>query len=187
MRPLDARERRVVAIGLLVLAIALVWLAVLGPLVGGFVDRAAEREQLKATLARNRKIMAALPVMRAAAEAQGRAAPRFVIAAPSETLAVEALKDRVRHLATDEGFTLASVEDLQADAPAGAVRVRADMTVGLTQLTDTLKRLENEGAYVVVDYISISADQALALRRLAPMGVRLELTAAYRLTRPKPS
>ena len=183
MRPLSPRERRMSAIGLLVLAIALAWLAVIGPLVGGFVDRAAEREQLKATLLRNRKIMAALPVMRAAAEVQRAGEPRFVISAPSESLAVEILKERLRHLAADEGFSLASVEDLQADAPAGTVRVRADMTVGLRQLTDTVRRLESEGAYVVVDYLSISADRALAVGRLAPMAVRLELSAAYRPTR----
>jgi general secretion pathway protein M len=185
MKPLTSRERRLVAIGLLILAIGVVWLAIIGPLAGGFVDRAAERAQLQATLKRNRGLIAALPVWRRAAEAQRASSQRFVIGAPSETLAVEALKERLEHLAADEGFAIASVDDLQADAPAGTVRVRADMTLNLTQLVDTFRRLESEGAYVVVDYLSISADRALAAGRLSPMGVRIELTAAWRSSRPR--
>ena len=185
MRPLTPRERRLVAIGLLVLAVGVVWLGVVAPLVGGFFDRAAERAQLIATLQRNRRVVAALPVWRRAAEAQRNSVQRFAIVAPSEPLAVESLKERLEHLAADEGFAIGSVEDLQADAPAGAIRVRADMTLNLTQLCDTFRRLENEGAYVVVDYFSVSADQALLAGRLAPMGVRLELTAAWRSTRPR--
>ena len=122
MRALTARERRLVALGLLLLAIGLVYLAVIGPIVGGFVDRDAQRKQLELTLLRNQRLMAALPVWRATAEAQRKTAPRFAIDAPSEQLAVEALKERLTRLATDEGFALTGVEDLQADAPAGTVK-----------------------------------------------------------------
>ncbi len=187
MRALSLRERRLVALALLVTAILLVWLVLIGPLVGGFFDRAAERDQLRATIQRNERLMSALPVWRAAADAQRRSAARFAIFAPSEQLAVEALKERMQHLAADEGFTITGIEDLQADAPSGMIRVRADMTLNLTQFCETLKRLESEGAYVVVDYLSISADRALVSGRASPMDVRLELTAAYRPTGARPS
>ncbi len=187
MRALSARERRLVALGLLVLALGLVWLVLIGPLVGGFVNRDAQRKQLELTLQRNERLMAALPVWRSAAEAQRRTAPRFAIAAPSEQLAVETLKERLTKLATDEGFALTGVEDLQADTAAGRVKIRADMTLSLTQLTDIVRRLENEGAYVVVDYLSISADRAAAAGRSAPMDTRLELSADWRPVRPRPS
>lgn len=187
MRPLSARERRLVAVGLLVAAVALVWFGIVGPIVGGFAARAAERDRLQATYQRNVRLIAALPVWRAAAEAQRRDAGRFAIVAPSEQLAAEALKARLQQLAKDEGVVLSSIQDLPADAAPGTVKVRADMQANLTQLCDSLRRLETEGSYVVVDYISISADQAVATGRSSPMGVRLELSADYAEGPPRPS
>jgi len=187
VRPLSLRERRLAALGLLALALALTWLLLVGPLVGGFFDRAEQRRELQMTLQRNERLMAALPAWRTAAEAQGRSAARFAIAAPSEQLAVEVLKERLTRLATDEGFSVTATQDLQADAPTGLVRIRSDMTLSLPQFADTVRRLESEGAYVVVDYLSISADRAAAAGRLSPMDVRLELTCAWRPLRPRSS
>jgi len=183
MRPLTARERRLVALGLLVVTIGLVWLAVVGPLVGGFVHRAQERRDLAAVYQRNQRLIASLPALRASAEAQRRNAPRFGVAAPSDTLAVEALKERLQRLSTDEGFAVTAIEDLQADAPAGSVKLRADLTLTLNQFYETIRRLESEDVYVIVDYLSISADRSLAAGKLAPMDVRLELSAAWRPAR----
>ena len=187
MRPLNPRERRLLAVGLLLGAIAVVWLGIIGPLVGGFFDRAAERRQLLATYQRNQRIMASIPVWRASANEQRKGAPRFAINAPSEQLAVEILKERLLRLATDEGFTIIAIQDLQANAPVGKVRVRADLQLSLTQLYEGLRRLETEGSYVVVEYLSISADRAFQTGRLSPMAVRVEVTAAWRSSRPRPS
>ena len=187
MRPLNPRERRLLAVGLLLGAMAVVWLGIIAPLVGGFFDRAAERRQLLATYQRNQRIMASIPVWRAGAAEQRRGAPRFAIIAPSEQLAVENLKERLLRLANDEGFTVTAMQDLQAGAPNGKVRVRADLQLSLTQLYESLRRLETEGSYVVVEYLSISADRALQTGRLSPMAVRLEVTAAWRAPRAKPS
>ena len=186
MRPLTARERRLVALGLLVLAIGLFWLAVIGPLVGGFIDRAHERRDLWAAHRRNERLIGSLPALRATAEAQGRLAPRFAMAAASEAAAAEAFKDRLRRLATDEAFTIKAIEDLPADGLATAVKVRADLTITLPQLYETVRRLQSEDAYVVVDYLSVTADRSLASGRLAPLDVRLELTSAWRPTRGRP-
>jgi hypothetical protein len=185
MRQLTLRERRLIAIGVLVLAIGLVYFVVIYPLAVGFMDRAAQRRQLNLTLQRDARIISALPIWRQAAEAQRRSGPRFAIAAPSDSLAAEILKEKVEHLAADDGFVLNAVDDLQAEAPPGMIRVRADMTLSLTQLTDTIRRLENEGAYVFVDYLTISADQAYVAGRLSPIHARLELTAAHRSLGPR--
>lgn len=186
MRRLTPRERRLIALCVLVLAVVLVWLVIVGPLVGGFLNRATQRRELQATYLRNERLIASLPVLRAAAESQQRNAARFALAAPSSTLAAEALKARLQHLATDEGFAVTAVEDLDADAPTGVVRLRADLTITLNQLYDTLRRLESEDAYVVVDYFSVSADRSLASGRLAPIDVRLELSTAWRPAQGRP-
>ena len=180
MRPLSARERKLVALALLVGAVAVVWLAVVQPLMGGFSERADERQRLLQTWRRNERLIAALPAWRAAAEQQRRTAVRFSIDAPSERLAAEALKARIQQLASDEGFNVTGVEDVSDLAAPGEVRVRADAELTLTQLCDSLRRLETEGAFTIVDFLAISADRALASGRAAPLDVRLELTSAYR-------
>ena len=187
MRPLAPRERRLLAIGLLVAALAVAWLAIVAPLVGGFAARAAERRELIAAYQRNRGVMASVAAWRALGEQQRKSAPRFAVAAPSELLATETLKERLVKLAADEGFTVVAISDLAADAPAGKIRLRADLQLTLTQLYESLKRLETEGPYVVVEYLAISADRAVAAGRSSPLAVRLEITAAWRPARARAS
>ena len=147
MRSLGKNESRLVAIGILLLIVALGWFALARPLIGGFFDRAAERQRLELQLQRDARIQAALPVWRAAARAQAISAPRFTITAPSEELAVESLKDRLAHLASDEGFSFTDIQDLQADARAGTVRVRADMTLNPTQFDGYAKTTRKQRAH----------------------------------------
>lgn len=179
MRSLSPRERRLIAIGLLLLAVGLFWFAVVGPLVSGFSSRAAERRLLQATLQRDQRVVDSLPVWRNAAVEQARSAPRFAIVAPSEQAAVDILKDRLEKVAVDQGFTLSSVQDMQAEAAPGEVKVRAVMELTLTQLYETLRRIEGEGAYVVVDFLSVNADRALVAGHSAPLAVRIELRANF--------
>jgi hypothetical protein len=180
MRLLTARERRLLALGGLALALALVWLLIIGPLVWGFTDREAERRRLIAAYQLNARLIGSLPVLRAAAVAQRAGVARFAVLAPSEPLAAEAVKQRLQHLAAEEGFTIGAVEDLQADAAPATVKLRVDMTASLPQFYETIRRLESEDAYVVVDFVSVTADRSLAAGRLAPLDVRLELSADWR-------
>ncbi len=186
MRPLTARERRLVAIALLLGAVAIVWFLVVGPYVGGFFGRAAERRELIATHQRNQRTMASIPMWRQAAEAQRAHADRFAIPAESEQLAVEALKDHLTSLATNEGFQITAMQDLDADTPTDEAKVRADLQITLTQLTESLRRLETEGPYVV-EYLSVSADRALATGRSSRLLVRLEVSAPWRAIRSRTS
>jgi len=186
MRPMTPRERRLLAIGVLIAGVALLWLAGIQPLVSGFIDRAAQRDELRNTYRRNQRLAAALPAWRVAAERQRRDSARFLIAAAAEPLAVEALRERIQKLASDEGFPITGIEDLQGDAAPGIVRIRADFTLTLTQLCETLRRLENEGAYVAVDYLSIAANDGTAGGRLGSLAVRLELSAAWGPARGRP-
>jgi hypothetical protein len=187
MRPLQPRERRFLAVGLLAATLGLVWLAIVSPLVGGFFARAAERRELVAAFQRNQRVMAQVRIWRALADQQRSNSSRFAIAAPSQQLAVEALKDRLVKLAADEGFTVITLSDLAADAPAGKIRLRADLQLTLTQLHESLRRLETEGPYVVVEYLAVSADRALATGRSSLLAVRIEVTAAYRPARARAS
>ncbi|MGI8841974.1 MAG: type II secretion system protein GspM [Caulobacteraceae bacterium] len=174
MRPLRARERRLVALGLLAAALAVAWLAIVGPLIGGFFSRATERRELIAAYERGLGVIASRAAWRALDARQRQSAPRFALAASSEPLAADVLKERLVKLAADEGFTVVSISDLATDAPPGKIRLRADLQLTLTQLYESLKRLETEGAYVVVEYLAVSAERAAGSGRPAPLPARLE-------------
>jgi hypothetical protein len=176
MRPLSARERRLVALGLLALALALVWLLLVTPVLAGFSARAAERDQLRATLARNERLLAALPQLRRAAELQRRTSGRFGLAAADAGQAREALKQRLATTLTSVGGAVASVQDLEAELPAGWVGARADATLTLSQLHESLRRLGNEEPYVAVEYISVGAGGGVS----PTLEVRLEVSAPHR-------
>ena len=183
MRPLQPRERRLTAIGVLVAVIAGIWLGLVSPLIGGFVGRANERRALLGAYQRNQRVLAGIPVWRRQAEDQRRTAAAYAIVAPSPALAAEDLKSRIAKVASEQGGVVRSVEVLQGDTPSGSVRVRADLQLTMTQLYAGLKRLETEDNYVVIDYLSIAADRALQTGRLAPMDVRLELSAPVQAPR----
>jgi Type II secretion system (T2SS), protein M subtype b len=182
MRPLLPRERMLVAIGLLIAVFAVVWLGVLSPLIDGFVERSDQRESLLMLYARNQRILAGIPVWREQAEEQKASASKFELTAPTEALAAEALKSRLNKLSDDVGGTVQSIQDIQEDVPAGWIRVRADLQLTDGQLYKCLARLESEEPYVVVEHLSIAADNALQTGHLGPMAVRIEVSAPVRLS-----
>lgn len=180
MRPLSARERKLVAVGLLLLAIGLVWLAVIAPILAGFEARAAERDQLRLLMARNERLLAALPQLRRAAEQQRRTDGRYALAAPDAAQAREALKARLSATLTSNGGQVTAVRDLEAELPAGSVGARADAVLTLSQLHESLRRLEIEEPYVVVEYLSVGADRAYVSGTAGPLDVRIEVSVPHR-------
>ncbi|HEV2365170.1 MAG TPA: type II secretion system protein GspM [Caulobacteraceae bacterium] len=179
MKPLTARERRLVAIGLAVAAVAVLWLALVQPIASGLSHRAAERRELTAQWRRQTRLIAEQASWLRAARRESLAATDFVLPAPTEEAAVETLKSRLQRLAGDQGFQITGLTDLPAAAPPGFVRLRADMQLTLAQLTLALRQLETEDPYVVVEYLSVSADRALASGKLSPLDVRLEISAPF--------
>jgi hypothetical protein len=183
MRALTQRERRLVALAILIGLIAAVWLAVVSPILSGFSARAEERRELLARYERNQRTIGAISAYRARADAQRRAAPRYAFVAATPLLATDLLRDRVSRTVGQVGGRLNAVEDLQATAPPGWIRVRADLQLTLEQLVQLLRRLQNEEPYLIVEYTSASANEAYKTRRLSPMDVRLEISARHQPSR----
>lgn len=184
MRPLQPRERQIVAVAILVAAVAVVWLGLVRPLIGGFIGRAEERSALLATYKRNEGVLAGISVWRAQADDQNATAEQYSIVAPTKVLAAEDLKQRLTRLAANVGGAVETISELPAEAPDGWVRVRVDMQLTMTQLYKSLNRLENEAPYVVVGYVSVAADRALQTGHLATMDVRIEVSAPVRINQP---
>lgn len=179
MRPLAPRERRLVAVGLLVGAAAGLWLGLLSPVIAGFEARAGRRAEQLARYQANQRLLDSLTTLRVEAMEQRRTAALYQITAPTEALAVDALRQRVASLLAADGGTVGAVQPVSVDVPAGWVSVRADGQVNLTQLTAAIRKLENEPPYVVVEYISLGADRAAASGHAAPLDLRLQVSALF--------
>jgi general secretion pathway protein M len=180
MRALQSRERKLVALGILVALAAATWLVIIDPLAGGFIARAGERDTLQTAYLRNQRILAALPVWRREAEQQKRTDGQFSVTAPTDALAAELLKTRVDKTVSEEGGSVKAIQNVDADVPRGFIRVRANLDLTFSQLYHVLGRLEKEEPYVVVDYISVAANHAYELGQVQPLDVSVEVTAAVR-------
>lgn len=171
MRPTTPRERRLVAIGLLVAAVALVQLAVIGPVLRGFRAGAEDRAALQLAYQHNVRTIAAIPRLRRQAERQRGDIARFVIAAPDAGVAGDLLKERLERVVDAAGGEFRTSDD--ADAPPGWIGARADAKLTLDQLTRVLARLQNDPPYLVVDSLDVAADDALVDGHLDPMDITL--------------
>lgn len=184
MNSLNPRERRLLAVAVLIGVVAAGWLGLFSPLIGGFVARQAQRQALLATYQRDQRLLDAIPAWRAEAEMQKKTQGAYAVEAPSQLQAQEALKQRLGAAVTAAGASAPMVQDLQADLPSGWIGARADAQLTLAQLNSSLRRLESEEPFVVVDYLSINAERSFRSGHAGPLDVRLELSAPFRLSSP---
>jgi general secretion pathway protein M len=182
MNGLNPRERKLLAVGLLVLAIAALWLAVASPILNGFAARAEQRRNLLAAFQRNQRLIDAIPAWRAEAEGHKRSASAYAIVAASQIEAQEQLRQRLAAALTGDPASPPSVQDMQSDLPSGWIGARADAALTATQLYAGLRRLQSEEPYVVVESLSINADRAFHTGQAGPLDVRLEISSAFRLS-----
>ena len=180
MRRLLKRERKIIALGVLVVLLALVYAAVAAPVVAGFAHRSQERRQLLSTYARNQRILGGMHVVGSDARAQRASDHRYVITAPSVPLGADFLKERVSRTVVQQGGSLRSLQDMQADALPGQLRVRCDAQLTTGQLYEVLRRLQTEEPYAVVEYLSVAVSNDASSGRVDPMAVRIEVSTRFR-------
>jgi hypothetical protein len=172
-------ERRVIALGLLVLLLALVGFGVAMPIAAGFADRASQRVQLTDDLQRGRTLIAQRDLWRLQAQRQAADAAQFAVAAPNASAAVTAVTDRISAAIQSPGGALTSLRE-QPPVP-GEARIRVEGRLTLTQLVASLKVLEGQRPFLIVDGLSIAADPTAAAGQLTPMDVRIDLSVPYQV------
>jgi general secretion pathway protein M len=180
MRPLSRREARLIALLILVALIALLDLMVVAPIVSGFTDRAEQRELLLARYSANDRTIAAIPRLRRRAEAQGHALARFTLAAADSAGAAQNLRDRLQNAVTAIGGDFRG----SADAPAAPGWASAHVDARLTQpqLAALLTNLENSPPFLIVNSLSVSADDALVTGTASTLDVQIEASVPVHLS-----
>ena len=163
MSALSLRERRLIAIALAVLAVALVWLLIIAPLLNGFAERAAQR---------NSRLINAIPAQRRRTERQGALKDSFFLAAPNANLARDRLRERLRKEFAQAGGMVSAVQDVPS--PAGSARAWVQGRMTLPQLQTMLSTLDNNPPYLITESLRVSADKAMETGRLDILDIRLE-------------
>lgn len=173
MKPMTPRESRLVAVALLLAAILLPVFAIILPIVDGFSARSGERALLLATYARNERVIAGGGAWADRAGEQRRGQARYMLAAPSREQALDALRSRVSAALGGADGTLRSMQAL--DAEPGWLRLRADARLGLTALVEGLRRLAAQEPLLVIESLTVGADEAFASGLPGALDVQIEV------------
>lgn len=181
MTSLSDRERRLVAILILIALITLGWLAIVSPILSGFEARAAERERLALVQASNQRLIDNVALLRRQAETQRADMARFHLIAPTPVGAAEQLKDRVSALIGDAGGEVRALQDVET--AEGRIELRVEARVNDAQLVRLLERLQNAEPLLIVRALSVSAASALGASSFASssrnLDIRLDVSASH--------
>ncbi|TNE30087.1 type II secretion system protein GspM [Sphingobium sp. CFD-2] len=178
MRPVSPRERRLVALLILVGLIALVWFLIVAPIAAGFSARAEKRNELNLLYLHNQRTIAAVPRLRRQAEEARRRIDTYVIAAPNIEQGREALKQRLQRVVERSGGEVRALGDAEGDAGWARASISARMT--LPQLVATLDQLQNTPPWLVVETLSVEANDALVTGQSSIMDVQIEAAIPFR-------
>jgi general secretion pathway protein M len=181
-------QRRILAIGLLLLLVVVVVRIAMVPIVSTYLGNREAIVQMQDTITRYSKLSAQLDTLRLAVEELKEAddLDRYVLAQESEALAAAALQERVKAVVTNSGGTLSSTQVLPADADKGFKRIGVSVRMGVSidALQRVLYELENDLPYLVADDIVILARGARKRRAtteaLDLLDVRFKLHAFMR-------
>lgn len=183
MNSLSPRERKIVAIGILVGLIALVWFVLIVPVTAGFAARSAERALLTARFAGNERLIASIPRLRNAIESRKADFKNFRTEGESFAAVTEALKERLGAQVAASGGELRAMQEV-SDRP-GWARAWVEARMTLPQMIATLEKVQNQPPYLVVNSLTISADRALQSGKLDLMDIRIEASSPASAPKPR--
>jgi hypothetical protein len=174
---LSDRERRLVAVAILLALLALLVRGIIVPIVAGFDRRSQAREQLELDYARNARIIASAGRITRIAERQKAELRAFILSAPTAAAAADTLQQRIEADIETVGGEFRSAEARPlADEQ---LRMRVDARLTLAQVTQVLAALQNRSPYVAIDGLTIAADSALVSSDAGPLDVRFDVTVPF--------
>lgn len=183
MQASSQRERKLVALLVLLAVVGLVWLTIVAPLVSGFNERAIERAALLRRYQTNQRTIASIPRLRRQAESQRENLRNFAITAPTLAAGTVEIQDRAQRVVEAGGGEVRNIEDVATAEDQVKMRVSARMT--LRQIALVLTQLQNETPFLTVETLNIAADQTVISGRLETMEVSFEVSVPIILAKPR--
>jgi hypothetical protein len=164
-------QRRILAVLLLLLALAVIVRVVVVPIWAGFLSNRDAIAQSEDNIARYSRLSTQVDALQSAVGEleQTDSLDRYVLVQESEPLAAAALQARMKSVVTSSGGTLTSTQVLPTETEQGFKRVIVNVRMAVS--TDTLQRvlyeLENDLPYLLTDDIVILSRGARKRRRAA--------------------
>ncbi len=183
MTSLSSRERRLVAIALLLAVVAIAILGIINPVLSGFSSRAVQRQKLIDQYSQNERLTGRTTSLRKMAEVQKQLLPLFLLAAPNAEDGSELLKARLEAALEKSGGELRASESLEVKPGWAGAGISALVTND--QLTRWLNLLTSEQPYLLLESINITADRALNSGRLDGMDVKIEASIPLAQAKPR--
>ncbi len=162
-------QRRILAVLLLLLALAVIVRVVVVPIWAGFLSNRDAIAQSEDNIARYSRLSTQVGALQSAVGEleQTDSLDRYVLVQESEPLAAAALQARMKSVVTISGGTLTSTQVLPTETEQGFKRVIVNVRMAVS--TDTLQRvlyeLENDLPYLLTDDIVILSRGARKRRR----------------------
>lgn len=176
-RSLSPRERKLIALLLLMGVIALIHIVIIQPLLNGFADRAAQREALRVEQQHFDRTLASLPRLRRLHEANSEKLRLITLQAANPDKAGMLLEDRLRVVSEAAGAELRTSNHEGSDQ--SIIRARATVQMPLAALVTLVERLQNQPPYLVIDRITITADEAFSSQNAGPLNARIETSIPF--------
>ena len=157
----EGRRGQILAIGLVVIVAAILWLGVASPLIGWFGSRSAELSARRVLLDHMEARARELPALRRMANAtHAEAAPAdTVLTGDSDAIAAATLQGVIQDMATTAGATLSSEEVLPA-VQQGALRqigLRIALSGPWPVLVNLLQAIDASSLRLLVDDLEFHA------------------------------
>jgi len=177
MIEMSVRERRLLALGILVLVVAVIWVGGISPILNGFASRKEARDIAIETLRHNARAIAGYKAVRLQLEEVRRTVPNWALEATSLPAATELARKRVTQAVAASGGFL----DALRDQPGrdDLITMQVDTRIDLLGLENLLGHLENDRPTGVVNNISVSAADATTALPASSLQVRLEVSYSY--------
>jgi len=154
--PLTGRPGQALAVGIGLLALALLWFGIIDPAQSWFADRTERLDQRQALLHRMQQVAATLPALRAesaAASERGENNQAMTLPGASDAVAAADLQERIQKMAATAGTSLTAVETLQVTTTGKwhKVALRISTNAPWPVLMDLLRSIEQSPTRILVD------------------------------------
>ena len=172
---LVGRRGQALAVAVALLAVIMLWLALVDPLRSWYSDRAELLAQRQALLQRMQTLAAGLPALRAASadkHGEGEAAETIMLAGTTDAVAAADLQERVQKMATAVGVSLTAVETLPAEATAGRwhkVALRISLNASWPVLIDLMRSIEQSPTRIFIDDVHFHSPVVVAQPTVVPI------------------
>ncbi len=172
----EGRRGQALAVAMSGAALALIWLALPGPLLGWYQDRAATLAQQQALAARMTALAQEIPQLRQAVNQAGLQAGDNQVLLPGNTDAIAGanLQTALQTLATNAGTSLDSAALLPAQNTGSLQRIsmQVSVTASWPVLVALLQGISTAQPRMIVGDFSVTATQAAIPGQEPPLGAQ---------------